>query len=83
MGEETPGTPNQGRLNKGGGACTGKFNIPEEWKPLKSGEPHEKQVPVQARGQSWREDGRLSPTITHHLVTGVKAARSQDAAAPS
>lgn len=30
-----------------------------------------------------REDERLSTTITHHLVTGVKAARSQDAAAQS
>lgn len=30
-----------------------------------------------------REDERLSTTITHHLVTGVKAARSQDAAVQS
>lgn len=30
-----------------------------------------------------REEERLSTTITHHLVTGVRAARSQDAAAQS
>lgn len=41
-------------LNKGGGACTGKFNIPEARKPLKSGEPHEKRVPVWAGGPSER-----------------------------
>lgn len=61
-------------LNKGGGARTEKFNIPEARKPLKSGEPHEKQVPVRAhRG----EEERLSTTITHRLVTGVKAARGR------
>lgn len=41
-------------LKKGGEAHTGKFNIPEARKPLKSGEPHEKQVPVGARGLSGR-----------------------------
>lgn len=43
---------------------------------MKSGEPHEKQVPAQARGYQ-RKDGRRSAIITHHLVTAASAAKSQ------